>query len=98
MEKWKQEVQKNFQEPTLSVKNYGGGDENVIGRLLVTLQVENKECQETILVQKGAKVDLLLGTDLISELGFLVLKALIVRTRCGSFEKKNFLQYINPYS
>lgn len=75
VEEWKQEVQKKFQEPTLSVNNYGGGDVNVIGQLPVTLQVENKECQATILVQKGAKVDLLLGTDLISDLGFLVLEA-----------------------
>lgn len=75
VEEWKQEVQKKFQEPTLSVNNYGGGDVNVIGQLPVTLQVENKECQATILVQKGAKVDLLLRTDLISDLGFLVLEA-----------------------
>ena len=75
VEEWKQVVQNKFQEPTLSVNNYGGGEVNVIGQLPVTLQVENKECQATILVQKGAAVDLLLGTDLITELGFLVLEA-----------------------
>lgn len=59
MEEWKLQVQKKFQEPTLTVNNYGGGDVNVICQLLVTIQVEEKQCQATILVQKGATVDLL---------------------------------------
>ena len=88
VEEWKQEVQKKFQEPTLSVNNYGGGDVNVIGQLLVTLQVENKECQATILVQKGAKVDLLLGTDLISNLGFLVFEASDQKGQCVDLLKR----------
>ena len=75
VEEWKQEVQKKFQKPSLSVNNYSGGDVNVIGQLPVALQVENRNCLATILVQKGANVDLLLGTDLIPELGFLVLEA-----------------------
>ena len=49
----------------LSVNNYGGGG-------VVTIQVENKKCQATILVQKGTTV--LLGTDSITYLGYQVLQ------------------------
>ena len=85
MEEWKQEIQKNFQEPTLPVNNYGGGDVNVVGQLLVTLQVENKECQATILVQTGAKVDLVLGTNLISVWAFWYLRHLIRKDKVWTF-------------
>ena len=38
------------------------------------LKLGNKECCAIILVQKEATVDLLLGTDLLTQLGFCVLK------------------------
>ena len=71
-EEWKHQLHKKFQQSTLTVNNYGRGDVNVNGQLLVTLQVENKECKATMLVQKEVKADLLLGTDIISDQGFLV--------------------------
>lgn len=73
-EEWKHQLHKKFQQSTLTVNNYGRDDVNVNGQLLVTLQVENKECKATMLVQKEVKVDLLLGTDIISEQGFLVVE------------------------
>ena len=74
LEEWKQEVKDRFQTATLSVNNYGGGEVNVAGQLPVSLKLGDKECRAIILVQKGATVDLLLGTDLLTQLGFCVLK------------------------
>ena len=46
---------------------------NIISQLTVTLSHGNREWQTTILVQKGASIDLLLGTDVLPNLGFYVL-------------------------
>ena len=68
---WREEVEKRFLAPTLSINNYGGGEMNIISQLTVTLS-HGRECQTTILVQKGASLDLLLGTDVLPNLGFYV--------------------------
>ena len=74
LEEWQQEVKDQFQTTSLSVDNYGGGEVNVISQLPVSLKLGDKEYCAIILVQKGATVDLLLGTDLLTQLGFCVLK------------------------
>ena len=50
----------------------GGGEVNIIGQITVTLSHGDKECETTILVQKGASLSLLLGTDVLPSLGFYV--------------------------
>ena len=74
LEEWQQEVKDRFQTASLSVNNYGGGEVNIIGQLPVLLKLGDKECCAIILVQKGATVDLLLGTNLLTQLGVCVLK------------------------
>ena len=71
-EEWREEVEKRFLPPTLSINNYGGGEVNIIGQITVTLSHGDKECETTILVQKGASLSLLLGTDMLPSLGFYV--------------------------
>ena len=68
-EEWKQEVKKRFLPPTLSINSFGGGEMNVISQLTTNLKRGTKEYQTTILVQKGVPFDLLLGTDVLAELG-----------------------------
>ena len=43
---------------------------NIIGQISVRLACDGQEYQVTILVQRGAPLDLLLGTNLLSQLGF----------------------------
>ena len=62
-------VESRLQSPSLSVNNYGGGEVNGISQLSVHLAHEGQECQSTILVQKGASLDLLLGIDVLPKLG-----------------------------
>ena len=44
----------------------------MISQLTTTLKHGTKEYQTTILVQKGVPLDLLLGTDVLAELGLYV--------------------------
>ena len=70
IQKWKQEVQKKFQVPSIGVNNYSEEQVNIISQLPVTVKLNTRECQATILVQRGATLRLLLGTDLFAILGF----------------------------
>ena len=45
---------------------------NVISQLTIKLKRGTKKYQTTILVQKGVPLDLLLGTDVLAELGLYV--------------------------
>ena len=56
------------QSPSITVNNYGGGEVNVISQLSERPAHKGQKCQATILVQKGAPLDLLLGTDVLSKL------------------------------
>jgi len=64
VDEWRRGVMSRLQSPSLSVSNYGGGEVNIISQISVRLAHEGQECQATILIQKGASLDLLLGTDL----------------------------------
>ena len=72
-EDWRKEVAAKIQPPSLTIRSYGGGEINVIGQLSVIMSVGERKCQQTVLVQKGASVDLLLGTDTLPCLGFHLL-------------------------
>ena len=72
-EDWHKEVASRIQPPSLTICSYGDREINVIGQLTVSLTLGDRKCQATVLVQKGASVDLLLGTDTLSWLGFHLL-------------------------
>ena len=72
-EDWRKEVASRIQPPSLTIRSYGGGEINMIGQLTVSLTLGDRKCQATVLVQKGASVDLLLSTDILPWLGFHLL-------------------------
>jgi len=53
---------------TASCKCFVWGGDNVISQLSEHLAYKGQECQATILVQKGAPLNLLLGTDVLAVL------------------------------
>lgn len=57
------------------MSNYRGGEVNIISQLLVVLSHEKRVCHAVVLVQKGASLELLLGTDVLTQLGFYLLEA-----------------------
>ena len=71
---WKEEVRRRLSPPELVLRNYGGGELNVIKQMTATIRRGEHECETTVLVQKGAPLDLLVGTDVQPLLGFLVLQ------------------------
>ena len=72
---WKEWVEEKLKPPSLSVSNYGGGEVNIISQMLVTLTHGEKACEVVVLVQTGASLELLLGTDVLAQLGFYLLEA-----------------------
>ena len=58
----------------LTLQNYGGGDLDIIRQMTANISRENYACNATVLVQKDAPLDLLLGTDLHASLDFLLLE------------------------
>ena len=59
--------------PSLTICSYGGREINVIGQLPIYMSLGERKCRQTVLVQNGASVDLLLGTDTLPCLGFHLL-------------------------
>ena len=60
--------------PTISIRNFGGGRVNVLSQVTVDINRGSYQCRATILVQKGSTIELLLGTDLLTKLGFDLVK------------------------
>ena len=62
-----------MQPPSMVVRNFGGHQVNVICQTTVTLSHRGHKHKVTILVQKSAPLELLLGTDTLGKLGFQLL-------------------------
>ena len=71
---WAAAVKSRLEPPSLTLHNYGGDELKVVRQLTATISSEGHICTATVLMQKGAPLDLLLGTDLQTQLGFLFLQ------------------------
>ena len=69
-EEWGRAVKQRFQKPTVSLRSYGGGELSIISQVKCCLSRGSLTVETILQVQKGAPVDLLLGTDVLSRLGF----------------------------
>lgn len=70
---WKEAMLQRFEHPTIAMRSYGGERLNIVAQLRVDLQQSNHRKTTTVLVQKGAPHKLLIGTDVMSTLGFSLL-------------------------
>ena len=68
-EQWKKETYAKFASPDVTLKSYGGKPVDIIAQIEVTLALGKQEVRSPVLVQKDAPNDLLLGTDLLPQLG-----------------------------
>ncbi len=71
---WETAVRERLDPPAVTLQNYGGDELSIVRQITASISRENHTCQATVLVQKDAPLDLLLGTDLQSLLGFLFLQ------------------------
>ena len=72
-EELKDAARKRIKPPTISVQSFGGGEVNIIGQVTVNVSQGEHSCQAVMLVQKGIQLEVLLGTDLLTKLGFLLI-------------------------
>ena len=72
-EDWMSSVRERLRPPRMTVKNFGGGEVNVICQCTVNLMWGHHKCDTTVLVQKGISQKILLGTDVLKKLGFHML-------------------------
>jgi hypothetical protein len=72
-EQWKIDTLKRLTPPTVSLRNYGGHPLAVIAQTPLQLSYGDRSIDTTVLIQKGAPNQLLLGTDVLSDLGFVLM-------------------------
>ena len=72
-QQWREAVQKRLQKPSIPLRNYGGGELNLVRELEVEIERAGYSIKSVIQIHVGASVELLLGTDVLPHLGFLVL-------------------------
>ena len=71
---WAAAVKSHLEPSSLTLHNYGGDELKAVRQLTTTISREGHTCTATVLVQKDTPLDLLLGTDLQTQLGFLFLQ------------------------
>jgi len=69
-EQWKEEVRGRLKAPSLTLKNYGSGELNILKETTVKLKNGNHTCTAVVLFQKDPPHNLLLCNNLLSKLGF----------------------------
>ena len=63
-------MRKRFQPTTVSLRSYGGAELLIVAQISCQLSRRGFSVESVLHVQKGAPVDLLLGTDTLPLLGF----------------------------
>ena len=87
---WAAAVKSRLEPPSLTLHNYGGDELKVVRQLTVTISKEGHTCTATVLVLKDAPLDLLLGTDLQTQLGFLFLQKKTNGTAVDLLQKRKW--------
>ena len=73
-QEWEQGIKNRIRPPSSTLQGYGGGDLHIVGQLECDLSSGGYHLKCQVLIQKGAPVPLLIGTDVLPKLGFLFLR------------------------
>ena len=73
-EDWKAEMKSRVEKSTINLCNFGGGRLDVIGQMIVSITRGNYQTKAVILVQDKTPLNLLVGTDLLATLGFVLIE------------------------
>ena len=71
-EQWKEDILTRFSAPKVKLNSYGSHQLDIIAQILLSFSQSTHSVDAVVLIQKGAPNDLLLGTDLQRQLGFLL--------------------------
>ena len=72
-EQWKIDTLRRLSRPDVTLKNYGGHPLDIIAQMPLRLSHGDRTMEATVLIQKGAPNQLLLGTDVLGDLGFVLM-------------------------
>ena len=72
---WGEEVRKKLKPTTVSLWSYGENEHEIVSQVTCQLERDGYHMTTILQVQKGAPVDLLLGTDALSGLEFSLVQA-----------------------
>ena len=70
-EEWGKVVKERLQQPTVILRSYGSGELNFVSQVKCCIRRDKFEVETILQVQKGVPVDLLIGTDILTQLGFM---------------------------
>ena len=90
VEEWKKEVRARLESPMVKLLNYGGGELNIVGQMKAHLSRGKHALEGVVQIQKGAPVELLVGTDTQPQLGFLFLDTSLGDTPTDLFNGKKW--------
>ena len=72
---WGEAVRKKLQPTTVCLRSYGGDELDIVSQVKCQLSGKGHSIETVLQVQKGAPVDLLLGTDVLRQLGFALIQS-----------------------
>lgn len=88
---WGKAVQQRLQPTTVSLRSYGGNELKSISQVRCRIARGNRAVNTVLQVQEAAPVDLLLGTDVIPQLGFALIQV-------GEKASEDLLGHLPPHS
>ena len=96
---WCTEVEKCLEQPSFtSIENYGGGELKLAGQIRVPLsRIGGKTIEALLQVQRNAPVDVFLGIDLQSQLGFIQTSVAEDGTGFDLLQEKQLKVVNSPY-
>ena len=71
---WGRAVRARFQPATVTLRSYGGNELQIVSQVQCRVTRGDREVDTILQVQKAAPMDLLLGTDVLSQLGFALIQ------------------------
>ena len=71
---WKALVEQRLEQPTMTLQNYGGERLNIVRQVKTLITRDGYAADAVVQVQSGAPMPLLIGTDLLPQLGFSFLQ------------------------
>ena len=73
-DEWETEMRNRFQPPTITLRNYGGGELSIVGQITASVSCSGFHVDVLLQAQPNASVDFMVGTDLLPSLGFALLQ------------------------
>ena len=74
-QEWRARIESRMEPPSIPLCSYGGQRLNMVCQTSVSIIRGRRTVTAKVQVQKGAPVRLLIGTDLLPRVGFMLLKA-----------------------